>query len=193
MIYDVFAGIGPFALPAAKKGCLVFANDLNAESYKWLVHNSKLNKVENNFHAYNLDGREFVLTVVRDDITQRLDSNDFTGRLHIVMNLPATAIEFLDSFSGLVQKERRSKPPSKLPQVHCYCFTKDMENPEQDVRERTKTSLGWPVDETAEVHLVRNVAPNKDMYCISFLLPAGVLFEGVSNYEEPTAKRIKKS
>lgn len=45
VVADVFAGVGPFALPAAKKGCGVFANDLNPESYKFLVTNIKRNKV----------------------------------------------------------------------------------------------------------------------------------------------------
>jgi tRNA (guanine37-N1)-methyltransferase len=45
VIADVFAGVGPFALPAAKKGCGVLANDLNPESYKWLLRNVESNKV----------------------------------------------------------------------------------------------------------------------------------------------------
>ena len=45
VIADVFSGVGPFALPAAKKGCGVLANDLNPESYKWLLHNIGSNKV----------------------------------------------------------------------------------------------------------------------------------------------------
>lgn len=45
MLYDVFAGVGPFAIPAAKKGCMVFANDLNPESFHWLKYNVGLNKV----------------------------------------------------------------------------------------------------------------------------------------------------
>jgi len=45
VIADVFAGVGPFALPAAKKGCGVVANDLNPESYRWLLHNIESNKV----------------------------------------------------------------------------------------------------------------------------------------------------
>ena len=43
VVADVFAGVGPFALPAAKKGCAVFANDLNPESYKYLQENIKIN------------------------------------------------------------------------------------------------------------------------------------------------------
>ncbi len=43
---DMFAGVGPFAVPAAKNvGCRVYANDLNPKSYKALIDNVALNKV----------------------------------------------------------------------------------------------------------------------------------------------------
>jgi len=45
VLYDVFAGVGPFTVPAAKKGCQVYANDLNPESVHWLRQNLDLNKV----------------------------------------------------------------------------------------------------------------------------------------------------
>ena len=45
VVADVFAGVGPFALPAGKKGCGVLANDLNPNSYKYLQVNVKDNKV----------------------------------------------------------------------------------------------------------------------------------------------------
>jgi tRNA (guanine37-N1)-methyltransferase len=45
-ICDMFAGVGPFALPAAKnKQCTVLANDLNPKSYQYLKHNAALNQV----------------------------------------------------------------------------------------------------------------------------------------------------
>ena len=36
VVLDVMAGIGPFAVPAAKGGCTVIANDLNPDSAHWL-------------------------------------------------------------------------------------------------------------------------------------------------------------
>uniref|UniRef100_A0A671LSQ6 tRNA methyltransferase 5 n=1 Tax=Sinocyclocheilus anshuiensis TaxID=1608454 RepID=A0A671LSQ6_9TELE len=45
-VVDVFAGVGPFVIPAARRGCEVVANDLNLEYFCWLQHNAKLNKVD---------------------------------------------------------------------------------------------------------------------------------------------------
>lgn len=46
VVADVFAGVGPFAVPAAKKGCAVLANDLNPNSAKYLAINVKNNQVQ---------------------------------------------------------------------------------------------------------------------------------------------------
>ena len=45
VVADVFAGVGPFAVPAAKKGCAVFGNDLNPHSVKYLTKNVGDNRV----------------------------------------------------------------------------------------------------------------------------------------------------
>jgi tRNA (guanine37-N1)-methyltransferase len=44
-VCDVFAGVGPFAVPAGKKRVFVMANDLNPVSYLSMVGNIKTNKV----------------------------------------------------------------------------------------------------------------------------------------------------
>ena len=103
--------MGPFAIPLAQAGCTVHANDLNPRSYHYLCKNAELNKVRparprlcgrspqftrahggvvrclqvaRKVVCYNLDARDFIRKVA-------LDGLNFS---HIVMNLPADAIEF---------------------------------------------------------------------------------------------------
>jgi len=45
VVCDVMAGVGPFALPAGKKGVFVWANDLNPNSYASLKDGITRNKV----------------------------------------------------------------------------------------------------------------------------------------------------
>lgn len=176
VLFDVFAGIGPFAIPAAKKKCHVFANDLNPESYKWLLHNCKLNKVDNKIKAFNMDGRDFLLGPVREELSKELQllKEEQKTSFHIVMNLPALAIEFLDVFRYLLAGEPCST--ASLPTVHCYGFSKH-DDPAKDIQERAEASLGTSLDGRCSTYLVRNVAPNKEMLCISFQIPADVLYK----------------
>ncbi|XP_061649646.1 tRNA (guanine(37)-N1)-methyltransferase isoform X2 [Phyllopteryx taeniolatus] len=176
-VFDVFAGVGPFAIPAARLGAAVFANDLNPESYRWLQHNSRVNKVEGRVKTFNLDGRAFVRGPLKQELPGLFKGK---GGTHVVMNLPALALEFLDAFRGLLHQE--APCDDNLPAVHCYGFSKD-DNPERDMTERASLALGFPLEDRCAVHFVRNVAPNKDMMCVSFTLPKEVLF---SQHEEQT-------
>ncbi|NXN97427.1 TRM5 methyltransferase, partial [Rhinopomastus cyanomelas] len=176
VLFDVFAGIGPFAIPAAKKKCRVFANDLNPESYSWLLHNCKLNKVDNRIKVFNMDGRDFVQGPVREELSKELPllNKEQQTSFHFVMNLPASAIEFLDVFRHLLAGEPCGA--AHLPTVHCYSFSKH-DNPAKDIQERAETSLGTSLDGRCSTYLVRNVSPNKQMVCISFQVPADVLYK----------------
>ncbi|XP_071767106.1 tRNA (guanine(37)-N(1))-methyltransferase [Centroberyx gerrardi] len=185
-VLDVFAGVGPFAVPAARSGANVLANDLNPESYRWLQHNCKLNKVESKVRTFNLDGRAFIRGPVKQELPALLKSKT---SVHVVMNLPALALEFLDAFRGVLPPELSCD--ENLPIVYCYGFSKD-ENPEKDMVERASSSLGFPLEDRCSVHFVRNVAPNKDMMCVRFTLPKEVLFSGDHEHTEPSEEPAPK-
>lgn len=62
---------------------------------------------------------------------------------HYIMNLPASALTFLDAFNGLFRPlyelvgeeevKRTVEEAGGLPVVHCYCFTKEVEEAEKDI------------------------------------------------------------
>lgn len=188
-VFDVFAGVGPFAIPAARCGANVLANDLNPESFRWLQHNCKLNKVESKVRTFNLDGRAFIQGPVREELPALLTQK---AAVHVVMNLPALAIDFLDAFRALLPHD----PPSdaQLPTVHCYGFSKE-DDPARDVMQRASDTIGFSLENCSSVYFVRNVAPNKDMMCVSFTVPKEVLYSGeppvTELADEPAAKRQK--
>ena len=68
---DLCCGIGPFAIPIAKRGIRTIANDLNPNSIKWLRINVELNfprkrgvKSQDFMSLMNKDGHE----VIKEDI-----------------------------------------------------------------------------------------------------------------------------
>lgn len=87
IICDMFAGIGPFAIPAAQKGCIVYANDLNPDSVRYLRINAKANKVDDRVHAYNMDARKFASQLMEVPVSEMYvgshvtETEDFNGCL----------------------------------------------------------------------------------------------------------------
>ena len=177
VILDVFAGVGPFAIPACKKGCIVYANDLNPSSFSSLCENAELNGVSDRLKTYNMDGREFIKVATHELVNKTLQSGLLCVYSHVIMNLPALAIEFLDSFQGLFN----AIPPDlqdslQLPTIHCYSFSKS-EFPMEDALKMVERQLGVCLKkDTFTVCKVRNVAPSKDMMRVSFTLPPEVAY-----------------
>lgn len=175
VLYDVFAGVGPFSIPAGKSKCTVLANDLNPESFKWLQSNIKRNKVTNYVSAFNKDGKDFICNDIKADLIARWQDIQLKGyKIHITMNLPAMAVEFLSSFRGLLNESEETSHPI-YPIVHVYCFAKG-ENTSEIARSLVEDNLGCKLSDNLDgIYFVRNVAPNKDMYRISFYLTNEIL------------------
>lgn len=204
-VCDPFAGVGPFAIPAAKKHCVVVASDLNPACAAAMERNVKLNHVSHFCKVYNLDGRECIrqsLKILRDwrsaepeiklplKKKRALNKDPMSPQLvpdyfsHYVMNLPHAAIEFLDAFRGLYVgfPEAQNWP---LPSVHVHCFYKHEPDEPAPPMVEVKASLTRRVSRAighsmaiSDIHFhdVRRVSPTKEMYCLSFTLPRAVAF-----------------
>ncbi|ORM42272.1 tRNA (guanine(37)-N1)-methyltransferase [Babesia sp. Xinjiang] len=139
VVVDMFAGVGPFAVYAAGKGCLVFANDLNPVGTRYIEINANLNKIANMVFPYNLDARDFVKNFANYGIMDKAATafRDHVlkpeNKVHFVMNLPKDAIEFLDVLVGLAKGVSSANVRTCM--VHCYCFS-DAEDVEADIDER---------------------------------------------------------
>jgi tRNA (guanine37-N1)-methyltransferase len=89
---DMFAGVGPFAIPFADRGATVVATDINAAAIEHLRDNAARNGVADRITAIAGDVR---------DITP--EYGDWADRL--VMNLPHSADDFLDTAVALAGEE----------------------------------------------------------------------------------------
>lgn len=254
VVLDAMAGIGPFAIPAAQKGCLVYANDLNPASYTYLCTNIKINRVGGKVLPFNMDGRQFMRLAAAGQLDvgaaaavvppagpkskpgkqQKSQQNreqqqqqeehqqkeqpaegqpaepaaaqapqqqqqqtvgaaapapGSSGLFqHIVMNLPAAAVDFLDALKGAFNPELWEGHP--LPLVHVYTFTKGEEEL-AGLRQRVEASLGGPLDEAPQLHIVRDVAPKKLMVEVTFRVPPSIAFAASAANESAKRQRVE--
>lgn len=100
------------------------------------------------------------------------------------MNLPASAVEFLDVFRGLYSVHRHLA----LPTIHCYCFSKS-QSPGEDAKKQVEERLGSSLTSQCTIHCVRDVAPKKVMVCVSFKLPTSVAFAGAGPKTDTESKQ----
>ena len=83
-VFDMFAGVGPFAIPCAAKGAEVVGVDLNEAAVEYLRENAERNKVADRVTAIHGDVRDVAA--------------DYTGWAdRVIMNLPHSADDFLDT------------------------------------------------------------------------------------------------
>ncbi|KAF9625025.1 hypothetical protein IFM89_017074 [Coptis chinensis] len=88
IICGMFSGISPFVILAAQKRCIVYANDLNPDSVRYLKINAEINKVDDRVCAYNMDARVFIchLMQVSDCLETFSESERSTGNNPRVLN-----------------------------------------------------------------------------------------------------------
>jgi tRNA (guanine37-N1)-methyltransferase len=86
-VVDLFAGVGPFSVLMAKTNpnVQVYAVDLNPDAVALLRINVRINRVENRVHPILGDARQLAATKLKNTADR------------VIMNLPETAIEFVET------------------------------------------------------------------------------------------------
>ncbi|AKB52588.1 tRNA (Guanine37-N1) -methyltransferase [Methanosarcina barkeri str. Wiesmoor] len=146
IVVDMFAGVGPYSILIAKskKPSKVLAIDKNPEAVRYLRENIILNSAKN-IEAIEGDARE--------------EAKKFAGTAdHVIMNLPHSAFEFLDSAVLLTK-------PGGI--IHYYGIT-----PEDDLFESSTELIKEAAEkagrkiEVLEKRVVRSYAPHQYNICI---------------------------
>ena len=143
IVVDLFAGVGPFAIPIAKKhkNVQVYAIDLNPDAVSLLKKNIVVNRTEKQVVPSLGDARQ----VVREQLLGKAD--------RVIMNLPEIALEFVDVACEAL------KPEGGI--IHYYGFLKDS-NPLEAAKVRLIQAVNRNKRQIKKILLaktVREVAP----------------------------------
>lgn len=150
--FDMFAGVGPFVVPAAKRRAECVGVDLNEVAVEYLRRNASRNGVEHRITAIHGDVRE----VAADPESPYGDWAD-----RIVMNLPHSADEFLETAVRLASDECV---------LHYYDIAHDADpfGPgERAIREAAGDEYAVAVETRREV---RSYAPHELNVCLDVRL-----------------------
>ena len=142
-VVDLFAGVGPFSVLIGKRNqsVRVFAVDINPDAVELLKVNARVNRVENRVFPILGDARA----------NRRSKLKGIADR--VIMNLPETAIEFVEAACQAV------KPQGGV--IHFYAFVRlpdSVENLKHRFSDAVEKS-GRKVETFLCVRSVRETAP----------------------------------
>ena len=136
IIVDMFAGVGPFPILIAKDHDVkIYAIDINPEAYKYMQKNIELNKVQDK------------VIPILGDVREVLEEKNLKAD-RVIMNLPGTAFEFLDSAMNSIKEGGI---------IHYYEFSEGFEKP----IERLKKAAYPRKVEILNKRKVRSKSPGK--------------------------------
>lgn len=143
VVADLFAGVGPFAVLIGKQcpATKVYAVDLNPEAVELLKVNVRVNRIDGHVFPICADARE----IAKGQLKGVAD--------HVIMNLPETAIDFVDAACNAI------KPEGGV--VHFYGFVRQpdtVENLEARFTERVER-CGRKVEAFLVAKSIRETAP----------------------------------
>ena len=147
-LVDMFAGVGPFAIPAAARGAEVVAVDLNETAIDYLRENARRNDVSDSLTSISGDIREV--------------ATDYAGWAdRLIMNLPHSAGEFIETAVELAGDDCV---------IHYYDIQHDSDPFGPGIETiRAAAEPDYEVSVETE-HVVRSYAPHEVNVCLDVRL-----------------------
>lgn len=147
-VFDMFAGVGPFLIPAAMRGARGVGVDINPTAIAYLEENAHRNGVADH------------ITAINDDV--RSVAPEYAGWAdRIIMNLPHSASEFLPEVATIADDECR---------LHYYDIQGD-EAPFEAGHDALQAALSDTFElSIIEERVVRSYAPHEVNVCLDVRL-----------------------
>ncbi len=156
VVIDMFTGIGPFAIPIAKKCAKVYAIDLNPSAIEFANLNANINKVSPN-----------KLTIFHADAAEKVpELGPIADR--IIMNYPEASINFLEPALMGIKRDGGI--------VHFYIFVRE-KSKEEDIKKAREIFYEKTVHIVRDYKILnamasREVAPRKYMVVLDVFIRA---------------------
>ncbi|EAA15979.1 unknown protein, partial [Plasmodium yoelii yoelii] len=151
----------------------------NIQSEKCNLDNNQknvINSTNSDNDIYVNTKQDPLCTTKKEDINKNIDNEKNQSKIeinlnnyndiHVLMNLPQLALDFLDVFKKIKKKKENDKIRNIF--IHCYYFS----NPESFYEHAEKNIMSHfkKLPKEMKVTEIRKVAPNKLMYVVEFNL-----------------------
>jgi tRNA (guanine37-N1)-methyltransferase len=153
-VLDMFAGVGPYSILIAKtqRTAKVYAVDLNPEAFKYLRHNTLLNRVADRVFCALGDAAQLATTDLRETANR------------VIMNLPSDSTRFLAAAVAALKRDGGI--------IHYYAFASRDSNLEQ-IKEEVQSAIhaqGRTVRSFTFSEIIKEVAPSRVQVALDVLV-----------------------
>ena len=155
LIIDLFAGVGPFSIQIAKKHKVyIYSFDINPLAYQYLQENIERNQLKGYIYPFNMNVK--LLLEPFNELSEKLKNKAD----RIIMNLPETAINFIDVACSLMKKSGGI--------LHIYQFCEKPNPIKKALETVTKTleNFNWNIKEVLVSKIVKSYSPKSDMVVV---------------------------